>query len=1353
MEDADLSLTRKRPRLNSGDRARRSMSTDELAISTPHSEAKPHENQNTLLDAQPPSFATSSTDVPTITTPNKVTLNLREQSINGTPQSMEMDEILPQSHDTATGFSPTGSSKKPGSSSPEIISVTSTSPPRSPEIQIAELEEIGNEPMQTVWKPIGKLGNAGKHGGTRFENFPFPELYLEPAHRVTKILDSLRDIGAEQLPILEGLATWIESYLSAVGEDTSVICTDVRQQMSFWQTLPRVFRTMLAQKPLNYLAANLRKTDVRDGAAMLYRLLSGFAGLCARLVLADCSMLSQIGNNLHSVSLDLSQDFLDCLNVFLSEDGTGKGVGFWRTLKESCDLNGWTIKSAMLERFLGQSQDGVSHLTCLTKLLMELSMTAPKAFERLEVPFALINTLIRAFLRMKQRSKSTDDLAIIVCIPGEGFKFFRMAEQLLERFLIKQLPLLSRDLSVFLLNTLSPTLYFLARSDPSLVISVADDISPIPTELSIEERAVALESAWRFKMLRLLIMKGRMELRIQGVGLLREDLVRLYKDYVNVRGGPRPQAPIAQYISDLLLESRLLDYLLGPDSHPQLISRAADIVGFLVVTNRYTNLQTDIIWDSLLTSEDPRVSSAILGVIQGFLHLSSYQIVLYLTEKLESTDVSRFDVDMILYGAQLLDKLRGAVLSQPSCIMDMPPYRLCLRLMREATLIATPLSVREREILAFATGQFSQLLQYGPNAADRRSIYVDCIDDLSRGSVSATGSIAAICRILEKDATEEIAWLTEKMNLSHLLIQDLDRIVAIPAIKDDQIEGSGDHFIIRLDLLHFIIVYKPESIRVPYGEQVWDCMLGIKAPSNRLREYAWCTLVNATKHCTSPNAFLDKCITTYLPKLDPDFLTPGSLMFANAVLDYGARAKLPGVNGTAGETHISQGVELLWHLSLVAPSNTIELMAIEKLVSYYLDTYTTQDQEDAQAKLSESGVVGRCIDQLKIAASTIRSQGTFTNSQLDKARLSFCRSLAVLTIFVQGLHRRPGYVSPKFVHCEPIRGDLLQIKYQVFDGSKNTNIQSLEIGDLNDASELAHRLSAITGFPQTLVFAAGHRLDLLKCGKQSLRDMRLAQTGALLVKQAPEAPRNPNVDASLHPSCLGEIADEILKHFSTLYDFLDMETPLAAQVLQFLRMFPPPVEATKSVWAEGASTDTFSLSNNIYRTLYSIYVLKYSLNDAIRQTDVDRNLVNHGVHILINALTQCQLSESEVCYHESTTVLSGLVDGLLFYLKAGTWQEDANTSVSEPQTLVRILISIIAAATAPGTDDWAISLLCNSFSVLVELCARSSSVWQCTKYHSRFLELLQAMLLNHRDAGVRRGTLNSLRHLRSQMSK
>ena len=199
MEDTDASGTRKRPRLDTGDRAYRSMSADTLGDT-------PTDSGLVKAPTTPPnahiSSQTSETagGLPSISlTPSKeVTINVREPSTMTSPtQTPAHVGGTPSLRGGGGGDDapsrPDDPPNKSNSSPSNVISVTS-SPPHSPEIEVAEIEDMNDEPGETRWKSLisaTSLMDAKDIQQSVLEEFP----YLgERGRNIRKIISALAHI-------------------------------------------------------------------------------------------------------------------------------------------------------------------------------------------------------------------------------------------------------------------------------------------------------------------------------------------------------------------------------------------------------------------------------------------------------------------------------------------------------------------------------------------------------------------------------------------------------------------------------------------------------------------------------------------------------------------------------------------------------------------------------------------------------------------------------------------------------------------------------------------------------------------------------------------------------------------------------------------------------------------------------------------------------------------------------------------------------------------------------------------------------------------------------------------------------
>ena len=153
MEDSDVSNTRKRPRLDSGDRSYRSMSADPPRTSISEKDMKGQNPSPLLASALSSESETVKSSQDASLTPTKVTINVRDPASNSIPPSQSSgSEALPP---TIRG----GGLPEPSSDAPEASVVASgrSSPSQSPEIEVAEVEDMDSEPTQTRWRPLGGM--------------------------------------------------------------------------------------------------------------------------------------------------------------------------------------------------------------------------------------------------------------------------------------------------------------------------------------------------------------------------------------------------------------------------------------------------------------------------------------------------------------------------------------------------------------------------------------------------------------------------------------------------------------------------------------------------------------------------------------------------------------------------------------------------------------------------------------------------------------------------------------------------------------------------------------------------------------------------------------------------------------------------------------------------------------------------------------------------------------------------------------------------------------------------------------------------------------------------------------------
>ena len=162
MDDSDSSLTRKRPRLYSGDRSHRSMSADELSTTPPHLTMNHPPSAPASTGHRDIGAAKNETLSTPSQTPSKVTINVRDSGLGLSQQLPPVtDHIIDNVQQDSEQIRAELAEAPPSNQtpSPDVISVSSSSS-RSPEIEVAEVEDMEDLPEETRWRTLREATNV-----------------------------------------------------------------------------------------------------------------------------------------------------------------------------------------------------------------------------------------------------------------------------------------------------------------------------------------------------------------------------------------------------------------------------------------------------------------------------------------------------------------------------------------------------------------------------------------------------------------------------------------------------------------------------------------------------------------------------------------------------------------------------------------------------------------------------------------------------------------------------------------------------------------------------------------------------------------------------------------------------------------------------------------------------------------------------------------------------------------------------------------------------------------------------------------------------------------------------------------
>lgn len=706
-----------------------------------------------------------------------------------------------------------------------------------------------------------------------------------------------------------------------------------------------------------------------------------------------------------------------------------------------------------------------------------------------------------------------------------------------------------------LINGLTDILRICLRAGCEKTRELIRDHQQIHPEIPTAESAKVIVAEWRLTTLTKLIRSSQMQLRILAAGDLCSDLVRIWKDYHEFHLD-LSQHPVLRHISKQLLDSGVVAYVLGPTCHPEVTLMSGNIIGFLFVTNTFTEEHLDFLWNTVTTCQVSGVAESLLTMLGNISNLLPAPDVLCIVRKLHSIPIEEFTPTM----KDFSDKLMAQLVEKQDRGLSLLPYSFMFKLLRESSAPGPPFF---QVIQRWAAALILQLLRHGPSPEDRFLLYQECLQDLTLKSRYTLGSLHGLwllCRPVSRE--RDLQQLATQFNLAKLLVDELEHAVVSRDSTGVKHVISGTQNAPRLELLMIIIIHGPDTITQDLGQRLWELLVGDRGTTLEDKDCAWQSLSNALK--TWPgNQFLHTCFSEYFPSLPPELFRPGTLEFV-------LQKVLPVLNYENSmilyeeDSDDRLAIEQLWRIALTAPSDTIDRRAITALVKdVYMESRSIRTLPLHRARNVHLMLVGRCMKQLSSAAKqlTVLRETTAQNGddsmtiEVDQRALEherlFTRSLTILREFHKSHQQTAHFSSPDLrslvlPQTNDVVGDSAELKFQSFDGDTQTDVRPLTIGRRNTAGSLLASIRDATGFDNYRLYYKGRvflptEQDICR----SLEDLQI-HNGLILVKReadTSEAPMHVRPGAS-------PVEIEIMRHFQELWEYLGLEEKLASEVSQ-----------------------------------------------------------------------------------------------------------------------------------------------------------------------------------------------------------
>jgi hypothetical protein len=390
------------------------------------------------------------------------------------------------------------------------------------------------------------------------------------------------------------------------------------------------------------------------------RHIAGFLGVLVKLstkfIQQDTINLRNLGKEeqpqlFSSLSLRLLMDMLKT-NADMSLFETLRSAGYSTALWFPLVLDIFAIEGGFLDSLL-----------LFVKQMFENLPAHPKLLSFLWDVICLCTGLVKCIESIRKAASFIGDLDTLQSLLTSRLSDIFIAIEDGYRKCIKT-PQQSLDPALFiqqtcLLGSLAQALYSASPSNPTLVSRMKKEIDTLYKVTPPEEFGALAEWTVKFPILYGMLTSSRMEFRLRGLTHMTESLVHAWR----TGGGLVPKAwkdtPLVPYLIAFISKHKLVEYLVGPDSHYELISRCGNVPSFLLVSDNLTPEIADALWQPVANNRDRRIIQATLQMHEDMMNNMELPHILDVCGKICRMPFTSFDTSIMDFVGQVVDKIRS----------------------------------------------------------------------------------------------------------------------------------------------------------------------------------------------------------------------------------------------------------------------------------------------------------------------------------------------------------------------------------------------------------------------------------------------------------------------------------------------------------------------------------------------------------------------------------------------------------------------------------------------------------------------------------------------------------------------
>ncbi|KAI4670163.1 uncharacterized protein J4E79_000444 [Alternaria viburni] len=843
-------------------------------------------------------------------------------------------------------------------------------------------------------------------------------------------------------------------------------------------------------------------------------------------------------------------------------------------------------------------------------------------------------------------------------------------------------------------------------------------------------------NAWKFKLLRRYLTKGKMDLRVMSIAMMDVSLVEIWRQYSNPDS--TGEHPVMRYLADFLLYGNVVDYIVSVDSHPQLIARSGNIVGFLVVTRRWTDDQADAIWNTVANSPDPRVVTATLAMLRAIMHMMRPANHLYFCTKLYELPIRSYTVDITRFLRELGPKILEKASPEDYAAREdtARPWNVCTRIIRDTMCQADT----DKDMLDLHHEAANYLSALAPNVSveERHSIYRDCADHIYSHSTKATGSAKVIYALAAPIPSEDENFFQKNQDVTRKILDEIAWFVETERNAESSLRQQTA-LCCRLELLALMICCAGSAIPVEMYEQLWDYTIGTRALSNTTRDLAWAQLSQTLKFAPDNN-YCRQLVSSHMVHMNTGIYTNGMFEF---VANYNFPMKRQLVGTDQGEKGVLQipGADVLWSMVLSSPEGTIEDRAARLLASRYVQINEADGVMLADVEAAHVVLVERCMQEMHSACRLIRAQSsngdlsnmdvTATEKMVLENEERYRRIINFQKLLLEKIRHKPEFnrsrrADSKVDETDIPYGDAIAIRFQC-----GNDRQVVMMGADHTVKDLYQRLCHVSGYTKINLFAKGRRLNITEMSNEKLNGVDFG--GQLLVQRAPDAEVTRPMPGQGTGSSVFE--STVLKHFDELFSLMDSDDNISQMLFDYLSFFPARYNFAESVVTGAALSEELFPPGKFYQARYAALALEARLAEQIRhKSNLDEKFLGHAIRQLNEALLNPRLISDNISSFQELQLAAVLVHALLEFLRERPSPAASAAYFSDGARLGNRLVAILCMALETNEDATVIQ---DCYGTILEASLHSRVIWEAFVEHPQTPRLHRVLLLSDPRQSVR----------------